>query len=115
MVVSNQFNSSKEQLTKLTTQLVNHVVDMDQAVSGVNVLAGELNFSMQSSAGRVLHDKMIEWTGHYNIIKGKLNGVIDALQGAQKQIDSTESNNQSLATKWGDGVYHMLSGSGSGS
>ncbi|MEU5850480.1 WXG100 family type VII secretion target [Saccharopolyspora shandongensis] len=111
----NHLKTSDGDIKSLTTQLVNHVDQMDQASLNVNELYHQLQTTMISSAGQSFGQGMTEWNTAYKNIKDKLMGVIDKLEGARKQFDTAEQDNQQIATKWAGNAYGVLSGHGSGS
>lgn len=109
MVTTQRLSQNEGEQRKLTQSLVDHVDSMDQAAKNVLQLNQQLQISMSSYAGRTLNDRIQKWTESYNVIKGKVNEVINNLGAAKNQIQQAEEDNQAMATKFGDGMYQALS------
>ncbi len=74
------------QLNSIIQSTSEHKAEMDRLNAQVQSLAPVINQNMNSDAGRIMNNRLIEWTGDYNTLANDLQTLNERVTGVRNAL-----------------------------
>jgi hypothetical protein len=74
------------QLNSIIQSTSEHKAEMDRLNAQVQSLAPVINQNMNSDAGRIMNNRLIEWTGDYNTLANDLQALNERVTGVRNAL-----------------------------